>query len=248
MLTREQRHLMRRFSPGGLAGAAPAPAPASAPGLAGGTTATQPGWGTGASGEGGAVEKQFCYRVGKAWKLLRAKRGAEGPSPSSPEAQPEAQPEPAFGCSKKGCEGVAPRRTSKVQQHHHKQAIKILDLLLLDKKEKAEKEKARMPSSAGGAAAARTSKKITKEEAGKEKALMPGHVRGVHFHLGDGKWHSRITKKKIHLGSYHAIEDAARAYDRAAIANLGRDRALTNFDIKEYADEFEELEKLGVIK
>ena len=105
-----------------------------------------------------------------------------------------------------------------------------------------------MPSSAGGAAAARTSKKITKEEAEKAKARMPGHVRGVRFHLGDSKWHSRITKKKIHLGSYHAIEDAARAYDRAAIANLGRDRALTNFDIKEYADEFEELEKLGVIK
>ena len=115
-----------------------------------------------------------------------------------------------------------------------------------------------MPSSAGGAAAARTSKKIKKEkvkikkekkeEAEKEKARMPGHVRGVRFHLGDSKWHSRITKKKIHLGSYHAIEDAARAYDRAAIANLGRDRALTNFDIKEYADEFEELEKLGVIK
>ena len=190
--TREQIHLMRRFRGGRLAGAATLPPPGPGPDCAnangpGGAT-TRPGWGPWGTGASGPVGKQFYYRAGRAWKLLRAKRGAEEPSPSPSPSPPEAQP--AFGCSK----------------------IQIEKAL-------------RMP--------------------GKDRGVR---FRGVHFHDGDGTWHSRITKKKIHLGCFHDSEAAARTYDRAAIANLGRDRAVTNFDINEYAAEFDKLEELGVVK
>lgn len=193
--TREQIHLMRRFRGGRLAGAATLPPPgpgamvacanANEPNTNGPGGATRPGWGSPwGTGASGPVGKQFYYRAGRAWKLLRAKRGAEEPSPSP--SPPEAQP--AFGCSK----------------------IKIEKAL-------------RMP--------------------GKDRGVR---FRGVHFH--HGKWVGQITKKNIHLGCFHDSEAAARTYDQAAIANLGRDRAVTNFDVNEYAAEFDKLEELGVVK
>lgn len=55
------------------------------------------------------------------------------------------------------------------------------------------------------------------------------------------KWHAQINLggRQVHLGFWATEEEAARAYDRAAINKGAREksRILTNFDIKDYRNE-----------
>ena len=50
----------------------------------------------------------------------------------------------------------------------------------------------------------------------------------------------------MHLGFYNTEEEAARAYDRAAITKGARDRTriITNMDIQDYATELEVLRRI----
>ena len=52
--------------------------------------------------------------------------------------------------------------------------------------------------------------------------------------------------RTITIGCFAREEDAARAYDRVSIANLGHAEAKTNFPAAEYRAEWAELEALGV--
>uniref|UniRef100_A0A7N0U3N6 AP2/ERF domain-containing protein n=1 Tax=Kalanchoe fedtschenkoi TaxID=63787 RepID=A0A7N0U3N6_KALFE len=63
--------------------------------------------------------------------------------------------------------------------------------------------------------------------------------RGVAKHHHNGRWEARIGRvsgnKYLYLGTYSTQEEAAAAYDRAAIQYRGAN-AVTNFDISNYAD------------
>ena len=54
--------------------------------------------------------------------------------------------------------------------------------------------------------------------------------RGVTFHKSSGKWQAaiKVERKSIFLGLHSCIEDAARAYDLAAIEHFG-EFAIPNF-------------------
>lgn len=62
--------------------------------------------------------------------------------------------------------------------------------------------------------------------------------RGVTKHHQHGKWEARIGRvegsKYLYLGTYESAEEAARAYDLAAVKFRGR-KAITNFKLAEYA-------------
>ena len=62
-----------------------------------------------------------------------------------------------------------------------------------------------------------------------------------------GRWCARIggllgPKKKTHLGTFETGEEAAEAYDRAAIILRGRD-AVTNFNLDEYGELLAQVER-----
>ncbi|KAF8751276.1 hypothetical protein HU200_012153 [Digitaria exilis] len=63
--------------------------------------------------------------------------------------------------------------------------------------------------------------------------------RGVSRHHYNGRWEARIgyanAKKYLYLGVFGTQEEAARAYDLAAVELRGH-AAITNFDISSYAD------------
>ena len=63
------------------------------------------------------------------------------------------------------------------------------------------------------------------------------------------RWKTRIWLSGegiTHLGSFPGEVEAARAYDRVAIAHLGPHQAQTNFPAEEYASEWAELQGLPV--
>jgi hypothetical protein len=63
--------------------------------------------------------------------------------------------------------------------------------------------------------------------------------RGVSHHNGMEKWEARIrppnSSRSLYLGVWSSSEEAARAYDRAAVKFRGS-KALTNFSLEDYAD------------
>ncbi|XP_004231231.2 ethylene-responsive transcription factor WRI1 [Solanum lycopersicum] len=68
--------------------------------------------------------------------------------------------------------------------------------------------------------------------------------RGVARHHHNGRWEARIGRvygnKYLYLGTYSTQEEAAAAYDMAAIEYRGPN-AVTNFDISRYADHLKKL-------
>merc|ERR1719247_82005 len=88
-------------------------------------------------------------------------------------------------------------------------------------------------------------------EAGQRRAAGGARkrFRGVWEDKKRRRWKTRIWlagEGITHLGSFSGEEEAARAYDRVAIAYLGRHQAHTNFPVEEYATEWRELEDLRV--
>ncbi|KAG0564249.1 hypothetical protein KC19_8G095800 [Ceratodon purpureus] len=90
----------------------------------------------------------------------------------------------------------------------------------------------------------RAMKNLTKEEyVVILRRRSPGFTRGVSKYRGvtrhhqEGRWEARIGRhsgaKYHYLGTYDTQEEAAAAYDRAAVRNRGM-KAITNFDISNY--------------
>ncbi|GER46294.1 AP2-like ethylene-responsive transcription factor [Striga asiatica] len=73
--------------------------------------------------------------------------------------------------------------------------------------------------------------------------------RGVARHHHNGRWEARIGRvsgnKYLYLGTYSTQEEAAKAYDLAAIQQRGPN-AVTNFDISVYADELKKIQSGGI--
>lgn len=72
--------------------------------------------------------------------------------------------------------------------------------------------------------------------------------RGVSLLRQTGKYHAQINvqRKQIHLGFFFSEEEAARAYDRAAIfkASIEGGAICTNMDINDYRDEIPVLQSM----
>ncbi|KAJ8529366.1 hypothetical protein K7X08_036201 [Anisodus acutangulus] len=74
--------------------------------------------------------------------------------------------------------------------------------------------------------------------------------RGVARHHHNGRWEARIGRvfgnKYLYLGTFSTQEEAAAAYDMAAIEYRGPN-AVTNFDISRYADKLKKLREPDLI-
>lgn len=72
----------------------------------------------------------------------------------------------------------------------------------------------------------------------RKSGMQTSNFRGVSLLKQTKKWHAQInvSGKQVHLGFFGTEEQAARAYDRAAINKGARERTkiITNFDISEY--------------
>ena len=100
----------------------------------------------------------------------------------------------------------------------------------------------------------RQSKLVHKEIVTNLKAQARKHdsrtslYRGVSLLRQTGKFHAQINvqRKQIHLGFFFSEEEAARAYDRAAIfkASVEGGVICTNMDINEYRDEIPALQSM----
>eukprot|EP01024_Parvocaulis_polyphysoides_P060495 TRINITY_DN6606_c0_g3_i4.p1 TRINITY_DN6606_c0_g3~~TRINITY_DN6606_c0_g3_i4.p1 ORF type:complete len:381 (+),score=74.42 TRINITY_DN6606_c0_g3_i4:190-1332(+) len=76
-------------------------------------------------------------------------------------------------------------------------------------------------------------------------ARSTSRFRGVTHHCRTGRWEAHIWEegKQIYLGSFNSEEQAALAYDLAAIKCRGQD-ATTNYDVQNYQYELNNLESI----
>lgn len=83
----------------------------------------------------------------------------------------------------------------------------------------------------------------------RKSGTQTSHYRGVSLLKQTQKWHAQINVggKQVHLGFFPTEEQAARAYDRAAINKGARDggKIITNFDIADYQHELDRLRRIG---
>lgn len=64
--------------------------------------------------------------------------------------------------------------------------------------------------------------------------------------LGCNTAHLQVLGKDVNLGRHVAEDDAAKAYDKAAICARGKDVAKLNFSIDDYSNELEQLQSTTV--
>ena len=115
---------------------------------------------------------------------------------------------------------------------------------------------ASMPLPAGTGAPARESKKVqSKAKAGDPAPKGPAksvkgksassRFRGVTQHRRTGRWeaHVWVEGKQVYLGGFDDEERAGRAYDLVAIRCRGS-RAITNFELEEYAGVIPDLTRM----
>ena len=58
----------------------------------------------------------------------------------------------------------------------------------------------------------------------------------------------QVSGKDVNLGRHVSEDDAAKAYDKAAICARGKDVAKLNFPIGDYSDELDQLQNTTVAK
>ena len=77
----------------------------------------------------------------------------------------------------------------------------------------------------------------------RKSGTQTSNFRGVSLLKQTKKWHAQInvSGKQVHLGFFPTEEQAARAYDRAAINKGAREstKVITNFHIREYEHELD---------